>query len=245
MWLELLATFALLVAGLGVIVAASRKPSEAARDLKGLGRYDADRQLWAVALLSGMAIGEIASSTPGAEWASLVALGVGVLCGWSRSMNLATRATAGTIGVLASVIGSVQFVMSADSESDRVLRLLMAGALALLFGLASLVRLEPLGGLTWFAVLDVVVFLSSPVGVSWADLGVGSLAGLAVVIAVAALVAIAPGFVIGLLAAAVVIVQLIGSGLGYLPGNFLYSATSIVLVLVSFFMVRWVRRRFS
>jgi hypothetical protein len=244
-WLGLVMVFVVLVGVLTLIVGGARPARGGARSFRELGDYRTERQLWAVALLAGLALGELADALGGA-WAlsAPVAIAVGGICGWSRRVNRWNTLVPGVVGTLASVVGSIRFVTMAPSDADRLVRIVIAFALALLFGLAGLVRLQPLNGLTWFAALDLVVFLSGPMGVSWAELGGLSSAGmLAMVLVIVSGVAFAPEFVVGLLAVGVSIVQLLAPGLGYLPGNLLYSLAPVMLALGAYFVVTAVRRR--
>lgn len=106
-------------------------------------------------------------------------------------------------------------------------------------------RAQPLGGLTWFAALDVVIFTMGPGGVSWLQVG-GLPAGTLALVGIGVAIALArmPESVIGLAAFAVIAVQILGAGFGYLPGSLLYSITPVVLTMIAFLGTRLVRRRF-
>ena len=242
-----LLTFALLIGALLFMVRGSRGVKGPARSWRDLADYNLEGQMWAVALLTGMAIGEIAqrAESGAASFGAFALLG-GVWCGWFRTPSRLAGAIPGIIGVVASLLGSVFFFAEAPTTTDRVIRGAILCCLGLLFLLSAVTRAQPLAGLTWFAALDVVVFLSGPLGVSWAQIG-GPSAGVVSLIGIGAAIALAlmPEVAISLAAFAVIAVQLIGAGTGYLPGRFGYSLGMIVVTMIGFGIVRWVRGRFA
>ena len=242
-----LLTFALLIGALLFMVRGARGVKGPARSWRDLDNYNLEGQMWAVALLTGMAIGEIAQRAGGgaASFGALALLG-GVWCGWFRTPSGVAGLVPGFIGVIASLLGSAFFFAEAPTTTDRVVRGAVLFCLGLLFLLSAITRAQPLAGLTWFAALDVVVFLSGPLGVSWAQIG-GPSAGVVSLIGIGAAIALAlmPEVAISLAAFAVIAVQLIGAGTGYLPGRFGYSLGMIVVTMIGFGIVRWVRGRFA
>lgn len=242
-----LLTFALLIGALLFMVRGARGNKSAARSWRDLEDYDLEGQMWAVALLTGMAIGEIAQRASGGSTSfGTLALLAGAWCGWFRTPSRLAGVVPGIVGVIASLLGSAFFLAEASTTADRVIRGAVLFCLGLLFVLSAVTRAQPLAGLTWFAALDVVVFLSGPLGVSWAQIG-GPSAGVVSLIGIGAAIALAlmPQVAIGLAAFAVMAVQLIGTGTGYLPGYFGYSITAIVVTLLGYGIVRWVRGRFA
>lgn len=244
-WVELVLTAIILVGALLFMVRGARGADGPARTWGDLNGYRVEGQMWAVALLSGMAIGELSNSV-GAELvgATPLALVVGAICGWSRQPNRLNTLVPGTLGAFASVVGSIAFVAAGETTSDKVFRAGIVFALGLLFVLAAIVRVHPLNGLTWFAALDIVVFLTGPTGQSWAEVS-GWPVGLLLLasIGIAVLFALTAEIGVSLAAVGVVVVQLVGAGLGYLPGSFLYGTTPIVLALLGYGAVRALRRR--
>lgn len=239
-------TFALLVGALSFMVRGSRpRPGKPARTWKDLGEYRLEGQMWAVALLTGMALGEIINAVgAGVQPYSLLAFGLGVWCGSFVAPTTSATVFPGAVGALASVIGSVAFVADGADSAERVMRGALVLAIGLLFALFIAARVKPLGGLMWFAALDVVAFAAGPAGASWAQAG-GVSIGVFVLasIGIAVSFAFVPEFLIGLAAFGVVAVQVIGTGTGYLPGSFLHSITPIILTMAGYFLTRWARRR--
>jgi len=238
-------TFVVLMGGLLVMIRGARGPGGPARSWRELSSYDLEGQMWAVALVAGVALGEIVATVEGGLPSfSTFALGLGVWCGWFRTPTRLAGLVPGTVGAFASVFGSLAFVAHGATPQDQVFRAGVVFSLALLFALAIITRVQPLAGLTWFAALDVVVFTSGPAGVSWAEIAGWPVGVLALVaIGVAASFALLPEALIALTALAVVAVQVIGAGFGYLPGSLLYSVTPIVLTLIGYSVTRAIRRR--
>ncbi len=242
-----LLTLALLIGALLFMIRGARSSKGPARSWRDLRDYDLEGQMWAVALLTGMAIGEIAQrANDGSSSFGALALLAGVWCGWFRTPSRLAGVIPGIIGVVASLLGSAFFFAEASTTTDQVVRGAVLFCLGLLFLFAAATRAQPLAGLTWFAALDIVVFLSGPLGVSWAQIG-GPSAGIISLIGIGAAIALAlmPHIAISLAAFAVIAVQLIGTSTGYLPGHFGYSIGTIVVTLIGFGIVRWVRARFA
>jgi len=240
-------TFVILVGALLFMVRGARGsggPAKQWRDLKG---YEIEGQMWAVALLAGMALGEIVRALEGGVGSfSGFAFVVGVWCGWFRRLTRLSGLVPGTVGGFASVLGSIAFVAAGDTSAEQVFRGALVFALGLLFILSIITRAQPLGGLTWFAALDLVAFFAGPAGVGWTQVGAGAITVLFLAsIGVAVALAFVPEFLIALAAFAVIAVQMIGSGVGYLPGSVLYSITPIVFTMIAYALTRMIRRRFA
>lgn len=244
-WAELTFSGVILVGALAFILRGARGPAGPARTWSDLNDYRVEGQMWAVALLSGMAIGELSTSL-GAELigATPLALAVGVISGWSRQPNRLNTLVPGTLGAFASVVGSLAYVGGGTTASEMAFRGGLVFALGLLFVLSGLVRVHPLNGLTWFAALDVVVFLTGPAGESWSVVTgwpVGAL--LLASIGIAVLFAITAEVGISLAAIGVVLIQLVGAGFGYLPGSFVHGVGPIFVALLGYGAARILRRR--
>lgn len=217
-------------------------PATRWRDLRG---YDLEGKTWAVALLAGLALSETIHDIDGHAFAfAPVAVALGAACGWPRRPSRLAALGPGLVGALASVIGSVSFVSGAPSAADWAVRFGLVLAIALMSVLGILVRAQPLGALTWFATLDIAVFLSGPAGLSWAQIGdLTSLIPVTISIGVAIFLALVPEFTVTLAALGVVLTNLIGIGTGLFPGDFGWDITPLVLTMIVFFITRAIRRR--
>lgn len=240
-------TFALLVGALLFMVRGARGPAGPARRWGDLRGYEMEGQMWAVALLAGLAMGEIVRSVGGGVQSfSTFAFFLGVWCGWFRAPSRMSSLVPGTVGGFAAVLGSIAFVADGATTSDQVFRGALMFALGLLFVLSIITRVQPLGGLTWFAALDLVAFFAGPVGADWVQMGgwpigVLSLASIGVAVALA----FVPEFLIVLAAFGVIVVQVIGTGTGYLPGSIVHSITPVIVTMIGYALTRFVRRRFG
>ncbi|QGF22690.1 hypothetical protein [Raineyella fluvialis] len=238
-------SYVILAAALLFMVKVARGSNGPAKSWADLRSYDLEGQMWAVVLISGMAVGAIVQAVGGGVTSfSAVALGVGIWCGVFRKPDRFSGLVPGTVGAVASVYGSIDFVTRASSDADRIIRGGIMFCLAALFVLAAVTRVQPLRGLTWFAALDVIAFLAGPGGASWVEshgwhVGALSLIG----IGAAVTLALMPTFVIALAALAVAGIQVLGSAFGYLPGDLTYSFGPIVMALVGFWITRAARTR--
>lgn len=240
----------LLIGALAVMLRGARGGDGSARSLGDLARYSMDRSRWAVALLAGLALGEIArvldpSSASGNAFA-LGGLLLGLLAGavvWALPFDL--------IGGAAAIIGSVAFVASGANPTDMMIRGTIVVALGLLFGLFTLSRTRPLGGITWFAALEVMTFLSGPLGISWIEIG-GWRVGAVSLIGIGAAVALAflPEIVLNLVAFAIMAMNVAAVGTGIIPDDppGSWSRTIVILMatmggyMLTSFLFRRVRR---
>lgn len=85
------------------------------------------------------------------------------------------------------------------------------------------------------------MFFTSPLGQSWVEAGGVSGAVIALVgFVVAAALAFLPEVVIGLVAFAAVAVQILGTGGGYLPGDFAHSAGPVIITMIGYGLTRLV-----
>ena len=237
-----LITIVLLVAALGLVLRGARGNAGVARSWKDLSSYSLEGQMWAVALLGGLALGELTKTLKGGlEGFGTVAFALGIWCGIFRAPTRLSGLVPGTIGAFASILGSVAFVASGPTSTDRLLRGVIVSLLGLLFAIFAITRAQPLNGLTWFAALDIAVFFTSPLGQSWVEAGGVSGAVIALVgFVVAAALAFLPEVVIGLVAFAAVAVQILGTGGGYLPGDFAHSAGPVIITMIGYGLTRLV-----
>lgn len=236
-------TFTVLLGALLVLVRGMRPGGRPARSWADLSKYSDDGQPWSMALLAAFALGEVARY--GTAVPAVAAVALGFWCGWFRSQGRLVSLLPGLIGAIASVLGSFTYAAGANSSQDAVYRWAVLLCLFALFALFGLARLNPLSGLTWFAALDILVFLSGPLGVTWRDIGGASGSMLGVVgIVLAVALAFMPSMMLPLAAAGVIIVQLAGAGTGYLPGDITATITMVMVTMVSFFIALAVRRRF-
>lgn len=234
---------ACLVGILWFILGSMRSGHGAAKTLKGLNRYG-EPQPWATAMLGGLAVAAIATtiSGPGIVYAG-VALGVGAACGMGDRKDGVVQHAAGLVGALAALCASYRFV--AGSGSGLWLNLILVIGLGVLFLLLGVFRRRPYQGLAWFAVVDIMAFLLSPLGGSLLDLpdlaAYGSL-GLAMVVTVGlALVAEA---LLNLFAAAVALASVAMAAFGWTP-DLTAQLTYVALALVAFAPIALVRRRLA
>ena len=246
-----LITAGLLIGVLALMLSSARKKDDAAHRWRDLRKYKLGRKMWAVALLTGLALGEIVKALDGGiQGSGAVGFLAGGWCGIfeepSRARELVPEElpelVPGAIGAIASVIGSVAFVAAGPTTLDQLMRGLIVGLLGLLFGMFAIARRKPLEGLTWFAALDIAVFCTGPLGQSWFEGGswegaVIALVGCVLVI----LLAFMPEVVIGLVACGIIVVQVGLTGTGYRPGNLLYSTGPVAITIVSYVVVLFLR----
>lgn len=212
-----------------------------AKTIKGFSRYR-DPQPWATALLSGLAVAAIAVALggPAAVYAAL-AVGVGVACGVSSGSTGPLSYAVGLVGALAAICTSGQFL--AQSGPDFMLNLTLLVGLAIVFAALGVFRRRPHEGLAWFAVVEILVFLLSPLGGSLLDLpaaaAYGSLAVTIIVVVVLALVAEA---LLTLFAAAVALTALPLAAMGW-TGDLNSQVTYAALALVACLPIAFARRR--
>lgn len=233
-----------LVGVLLFMIRGARSRRGAARTLRGFRYYKLDGA-WAHAILAALALGQIAAKVSGGgDVLFVVACVVGGVCGWFVEPNGLVHLGLGSIGAVAAVIGSVAFVSEASDPSDLAVRGGMVLALGLLFGMAALLRLQPLAGLTWFAAASIVVFLASPDGVSAAQVGGLSGAFLALVgVGAVVVFALAPQIAIRLGAVAVSVVKVLGPSLGYFPATASNPFPVILATLTTCVLVRLIAAR--
>lgn len=245
-WLSGSLTFVILAAGLALLLPALRK-GKPARSWGDLSSYDGEAgPMWAVALIAGFALAQIVSmATGGTDTFLLLGLLVGFWCGLFRKPTRMAGIVPGIIGGVASVLGSIAFVTDATSPRDVAFRLGIGLALGLLFVLGIINRVQPLGGLTWFAALELVMFVTAPAGVSW--LGMGSvekgtlfLVGIGFAVALAFL----PEVAIGLAAIGVGLVQIAGSATGLIPGSVGDTFIVAMATMIGYFVTRVIRGLF-
>lgn len=237
--LSLVLTLLVLVGVLLFMISGARSEGAAARSLRGLGSYTLDG-VWAHAILAALALGQIAVKVPVSEGVLLVlACLLGGLCGWFVEPNRLISLILGGVGGLAGIVGSVGFVAESPGLTDLAVRAGTVLALGLLFGLVTLLRLEPLAGLTWFAALSVVVFLASPGGASLAQIG-GASAALIGLIGIGAVTSLAllPQIALRLAAVGIAIVKVLGPTLGYIPATGANPFPTIVTTIVVYMAVR-------
>lgn len=240
---SLLITAGLLIGVLALMVRGARGGKGPARTCSALNDYDLEHQPWGVALLVGLALGEIARARGGGiNDIGAVALLVGVWCGVSKKPSKVRNWTTGLIGVVASIIGSATFVADAHTTLDQFMRGLVVGLLGLLFGMFAIARRKPLQGLTWFAALDIAVFCTGPLGQSWFEGGGWEGATIALVgFVVAIVLAFMPDFVIELFAFAALVAQIGLTGTGYLPGNLMHSTGPVAITFVGYALALFLR----
>lgn len=237
-----IATFGLLVVALGVLLRGMRPGGVAARTWSDLATYHDDGPPWSMALIAAFALGEVARH--GTAVPAVAAVGLGAWCGLFRRQTRLVVLLPGAIGAVASVVGSIVFVGSGSEGSEMVTRAALVLCLGALFALFAITRAQPLAGLTWFAALDIMVFLTGPLGVSWQDLsgaGVQLFPVLAVVLAIG--LAFMPSALLPLAAAGVVVVQLAGAGTGYLPGDVSVTVTMVMVTMIVFAVTAAFSRR--
>lgn len=237
-----LITIVLLIMAIGFMLLGARNGKEPAKKFSDLKNYSLEGQMWAAALLGGLALGELAEALDGGlEGIGTMAFALGIWCGVFRSPTRLSGLVPGTIGAFASVLGSIAFVADGPTSTDRLLRGVIVFLLGLLFGMFAFSRRQPLSGLTWFAALDIAVFFSGPVGQSWVEakgIEAGIMACVGSVIAI--ILAFMPEVVIGLVAFAAVAVQILGAGSGYLPGNLTHTVSPCIITMIGYGITRLV-----
>lgn len=232
-------TLVILVGALLIMVRGLRPDGRAARSWLDLKDYG-DGPAWSEALLTAFALGEIARQV-GDSLPALAAVAVGFWCGMIRGPKPFVALLPGALGAVAAVMGSITFVSTAPTAPEAIFRAVLMGCLALLFGMFAATRFKPLRALAWFAAVDVIVFLAGPLGVTRMDAVGGLLIVLATVLAV--VLAFLPEGLLSLAAAGVVIVQLAGAGVGYLPGDLSATFTMVAATMISFWLTTIVRKR--
>lgn len=236
-------TFTLVTAILGLLIPGMRPHRRAARRFRDLARYRQpdEGSPWAVLALGALALAEILSALPAGASASSATLGallgvgyaITTTVGWTSAAHLVL----GGIGILATVIGFVEHVVAGGSGG--VLGVVWRAG-SFLFVLAAFVggratrprKARPsLAGLTWFALLDTVAFLTAPGGVLPEETGPVVQIVLVTVSALAAVIlgAIAPAMAIGLLAVGAMVANLSMAAVGLIPAD--DASVAVVMVI--------------
>lgn len=221
------------------ILGGMRSGHGAAKSFRGFSRYR-DPKPWAAALLGGLAVAAIAQTLSGpAEAFAALALFVGAACGLSDGSKGILSWAVGLVGAVAAVCASYEFL--AGSGPDFGLHLTLVAGLGIVFTFLGIFRRQPHRGLAWFAIVEIMAFLLSPLGGSLLDLpAVAAYGSLAVTIGVVVALALMAQAALTLFAAGVALtaIPLAAMGLG---GNLAAQITYVILALLAFLSIGFVR----